>query len=433
MKPDREPRKLLGINLTWTVAGRGLYAAVQWLIVIVIANLGGRSEVGLLAFALAIVNPIMVLSQLSLRVLKATDVQDHHTPADYFTLRILTTIAAALVCIVVALVSGLDTTTLQVIFWVVVAKAVDNLSDMAYGFQLNLERHDVMSVSLMSRGILALGGVAVAYGVTHDLAIALACQAIAWVVVFAAYDLPRTKALLAGAAEGDRPRLLEWNPPGWIGLIRLGLPLGVAAFLASTITNAPRYFIERGLGPDSLGLFAALAYFVTFLSLAANATAQTIAPRLGQALHATDPALSARMLGRLRMLALGITGAGVLVAVVAGRPLIEMIYGEAFAEAAPLLPWVMVAGGLSFATTFASYGLIAARRVHSMLWSLVAAASVCVVCSWFLIGRMGLLGAVVGWIAGLGTQLACSELSLARYRSELGPAADQATSSPDQD
>lgn len=413
-------RKPLGLNFTWTVAGRGLHAASQWLIVIVIAHLGGSSEVGLLALALAIVNPVMILSQLSLRVLKATDAKDGRALADYFSLRVVTTLAAASVCIVVSLVSGFDPVTRHVILWVVVAKAIDSLSDVLYGFQLNLERHEVMSVSLMSRAILAVGVVATAYALTHDLAIAIACQALVWGVVLVAYDLPRTAGLLAGTLEGKRPRFLAWNPSAWVQLAGIGLPLGVSAFFASAITNMPRYFIEHRYGTDSLGLFAAMAYLVGFLSLAANAVAQTLAPRLGRASQAADPARFHRMLSRLRLGAVGATAAGLLVALAAGRPLIRIIYGETFAEAAPLLPWIVVAGGLGLATTFTGYGLIAARRGYAILGSLAVAALVCLGCCWFLIGRIGLLGAVLGWIAGLGTQLAFFEFFLARHRS--GPA-----------
>ena len=406
----------LGLNFTWTVAGRGLYAAVQWLIVVVIAQLGGSSEVGLLALALAIVNPVMIFSQLSLRVLKATDGTEHHPAADYFSLRLIATLLAGLVCVTVALVAEFNSTTRHVILWITLAKMIDNLSDVLYGFHLNRERHEIMSVSLMSRSVLALGAVALAYAITNDLAVAIACQAIAWVVILVLYDLPKTSSLLADKPEGGRARLLAFNPSGWFELAVIGLPLGVAAFLGSAITNLPRYFVEHHFGTDSLGLFASMTYLVAFLSLAANAIAQTVAPRLGRALQAKDPSEFYRMLGRLRLVAVGVTGLGLLISVAAGRPLIRMVYGEAFVEASPILPWVIVAGGLGFATTSAGYGLIAARRVYAILWSLVAATLVCFIACWLLIEQIGLYGAVGGWIAGLATQLACFEFLLARQR-----------------
>jgi len=236
--------------------------------------------------------------------------------------------------------------------------------------------------------------------------------------------------MLADAGEGRRERFFDWNPVGWCRLARIGLPLGISAFLASAITNVPRYFLEHDLGTNTLGLFAAMAYFVTFLSLAANAVAQTIAPRLGRALHEMDTGQFFRILSLLRVVAAGVTGAGVLLALAAGRPLIEMIYGEAFGEAAPLLPWIIVAGGLNSAAVFASYGMVAARRVYATLWALVFATTVCILSCWFLIEWLGLLGAVLGWIAGLATQLASFEFVLARHRSSLGPVRAEETAPP---
>src|SRR5262249_31290936 len=154
--------------------------------------------------------------------------------------------------------------------------------------------------------------------------------------------------------------------------------------------------------------------FLTFLSLLANSIAQAIAPRLGQAVASGEAHELRRSLARLRLASVLVTAAAVTVALFLGRQIVLLAYGEAFAAVAPPLPWVMLAGGFGFATTFSAYGLIALRRVRELQWTLVAAALVCATLCWLLVARHGLAGAIAAWNLGLFTQFVLSELFLAR-------------------
>ena len=60
-------------NFAWTLAGNVTYAVCQWGIFLVLARLGSPGMVGQFALGFAIANPVILLSQLQLRSLQATD------------------------------------------------------------------------------------------------------------------------------------------------------------------------------------------------------------------------------------------------------------------------------------------------------------------------------------------------------------------------
>ena len=83
------------------------------------------------------------------------------------------------------------------------------------------------------------------------------------------YDLPRS---------GFPPIARRSAAP----VIRAALPLGIVLMLTSLTANLPRYSIERHLGTRELGLFAAVASFVTVGTTIANALGQSATTRLAR-------------------------------------------------------------------------------------------------------------------------------------------------------
>jgi O-antigen/teichoic acid export membrane protein len=108
----------------------------------------------------------------------------------------------------------------------------------------------------------------------------------------------------------------------------------------------------------------------------------------------------------LKLLALaGALGlAGVVLAVVAGRTLLQVLYRAEYADAQPVLVWTMIAGTAAFVGSALDYGLTAARslRAQAPLWivMLAATAAACAV----LVPRYGLVGAAAGTFVGYVVQ-----------------------------
>src|SRR5947209_3750081 len=63
----------LWTNFQWSLVGSVVYAACQWAIVIVLAKLGSSESVGQFALGFAVAAPVVLLANLQLSALQATD------------------------------------------------------------------------------------------------------------------------------------------------------------------------------------------------------------------------------------------------------------------------------------------------------------------------------------------------------------------------
>jgi hypothetical protein len=74
-------------NLVWTSAGTLVYAACNWAMLSAIAKLGTPEMVGQFALGLAVTAPVLMLAQMNLRAVLATDARGEHGFRDYRALR----------------------------------------------------------------------------------------------------------------------------------------------------------------------------------------------------------------------------------------------------------------------------------------------------------------------------------------------------------
>ena len=75
-------------NVAWALAGNVGYAACQWAVLVVVARLGSAADVGRLALGLALSAPVMILANLQLRAVQATDALHEHPFGIYLGLRL---------------------------------------------------------------------------------------------------------------------------------------------------------------------------------------------------------------------------------------------------------------------------------------------------------------------------------------------------------
>ena len=86
----------LRANFSWTFVGNVIYAACQWAMLVVLAKLGSPEIVGQFALGLAITAPVIMLTNLQLRAVQATDAKRAYSFGDYLGLRLAVTPLALL-------------------------------------------------------------------------------------------------------------------------------------------------------------------------------------------------------------------------------------------------------------------------------------------------------------------------------------------------
>jgi O-antigen/teichoic acid export membrane protein len=175
--------------------------------------------------------------------------------------------------------------------------------------------------------------------------------------------------------------------------------------LISLNTNLPRYFIERYAGPRALGFFAAIAYLMVAGALVTNALGQAAVARLAGYYAAAKTQAFRALLLRLCGIA-GIQGAaGALIAAVAGKHILRLLYQSDYAAYSNVFFYLMIAAGIGYMASIMGYGMTAARLFNPqvLLFSIVLALSALACFLW--VPLYGLRGAAFALILAAGIQL----------------------------
>ena len=374
-------------NFSWTFIGNAIYAACQWGMLIVLAKLGSPEMVGQFTLGLAVTAPIVMLTNLQLDIVQATDAKQEYAFSDYLGLRLIGTTIALVVIAIVTLWTGYSLQTSLVILLVGLAKAFESVSDIFHGLIQQHERMDRIAISLMIKGPLSLLLLGLGVFLSGSVVWGVAGLVIAWAVVLVACDIRNGTLIL------NRVPKIRLNWKTLISLMWLSLPLGLVKMLLSLNSNIPRYFIEEYLGERELGIFAALAYLMVAGNMVIFALGESASPRLAKYYSARNLPAFRGLLIKLVGLAALIGGVAIIVAQFAGRELLTILYRPEYGLHQDLFVLLMVAGAISYMSSFLGYGMTAARyfRVQTPLFVIVTAISA-IACLW-LLPTQGLIGA----------------------------------------
>jgi O-antigen/teichoic acid export membrane protein len=373
---------------------------------VVLAKNGSPEMVGRFALALGMTAPILLLSSLQLRAVQATDARERFHFGQYLALRLLTTAAALVVCAVAAVVGTRTSDDALVILLIALAKCVDSVSDVLYGF---FQRHETMrtiAVSMMWKGLISMGALWVVVVATRSLVCASAAVALASTTTLLAYDLPRARSLGRSRVShsGVRP---EWTSRPLCRLLALSLPLGFVMCLVSLNANLPRYVIEYHLGARQLGIFAAVSCVASAGTMVVSAVGQAASPRLANYFALGRKRAFLNLTGKLLVMGAAFGLCGIAVAAFAGAPLLALLYRPEYTAGAWMLTALLGTGAISWMASFMGYALTAAGCFRPQIPIAVLSLAATAATSFYLAPRLGLTGVVAGiWSGNIAQALA---------------------------
>lgn len=415
-------------NFSWTFIGNVVYAASQWAMLTILAKLGTKEMVGQFALGLAVAAPVITFTNLALRQAQATDAEQHYRFGDYLALRLTMTLLGVLVIAGITGFAGYPQKTALVVLMIGLAKACEAVSDVFYGLMQFHERMDRIAISMMLKGVLSLGALGLGVKLTGSVFWGAFGLAIAWLLMLIGYDIPSGRRTLQthlarqSAADASDSLLPRWHPDVLRKLLRLTLPLGFATMFNVLSVNIPRYFVERRFGPSELGLFAAMAYVLFAGTTVVGALGQSASPRLARYFATGNMAEFKSLLFKLIAIAVAVGTAFILLTLVAGRPLLTLLYTKEYSHRLDVFLWLNIAATISYVASCLGYGLTAARNFSVQPYIYSAASLISVVACMLLIPRYGLLGSA--WallilnLAQAGMMLGCVRTTLKRQRAE---------------
>ena len=378
----------LRTNFSWTLIGNVVLAACQWGMLIFLARRGTQRMVGHFALGLAITAPIALFSSLQLRTLQATDVGDDHSFGQYLGLRFVTNGLAILAMSVVVLVAGYQNATALTILAIGLSKLIDQVADIFHSLLQKHERMDKIGVSMILRGVATLGALAGGVFLGGGLVWGTLGMVGSSLGVLLLYDVPTVRRW-----SGGRSLVPRFDGKELVRLARLAFPLGVVTLLTSLIPNLPRYFVEHHQGAAALGVFAALGYLMLAGVQVMAALSQSASPQLARHHFEGRAVEFRRLLGKLVGIGLAVGAAGILVALVLGRPLLMVLYGPDYSMHYKAFRWVMAAAAASYLSSVLNQSMVAARQLRIQVIIYASTVLATALASAWLVPRGGLTGA----------------------------------------
>ncbi len=414
-----QPLKSLTLrqNFSWTFVGNIIYAASQWGMLVVLAKLGSPEMVGQFTLGLAVTAPIILFSNLQLRQIQTTDVSQHYLFGDYLGLRLICVGLSLPLILIITINAGYRWETSLVILVIGLSKVIESISDIFHGLFQYHERMDRIAISLMIKGPLSLLMLGIGIYLSGTVLGGAIGLAVVWTVVLIFYDIPRGAAILRAATNieaaeisqqqspiHNRHLLPRFNFSKLRSLVGLSLPLGFVMMLISLNANIPRYFIEHHLGERELGIFSALSYLMVAGGIVVSALGQSASPRLAKYYAAGNSKDFQQLLFKTVLIGALLGGISVLMAAIAGKEILTILYRPEYAQQVYLFILLMVAAGIGYIASFLGYGMTAAQyfRVQMPLFILVTGISA-LVCFW-LVPTQGLIGAAIALIVGATVQ-----------------------------
>jgi O-antigen/teichoic acid export membrane protein len=415
-----QPLKSLTLrqNFSWTFVGNIIYAASQWGMLVVLAKLGSPEMVGQFTLGLAVTAPIILFSNLQLRQIQTTDVKQQYAFADYLGLRLICLGLALPTILIITIKAGYRWETSLVILIIGLAKVFESISDVFQGLLQYHERMDRIAISLMLKGPLSLLMLALGIRLSGNVVGGTIGLTAIWALVLIFYDIPSGASILRASAIAQRAAAedgFDRNPQSPIpnrqlqprfnisnlrSLVGLSLPLGFVMMLISLNANIPRYFIEHHLGERELGIFSALSYLMVAGGIVVSALGQSASPRLAKYYAAGNSKDFKNLLLKIVLIGAVLGGISILMAAIAGKEILTILYRPEYAQQVYLFMLLMVAAGVGYIASFLGYGMTAAQyfRAQMPLFTIVTAVSA-LVC-YLLVPTQGLIGAAIALIVG---------------------------------
>lgn len=372
-------------NFYWNFIGNLIYAFAQWAILSLLAKLGNPRMVGQFSLGLAITAPIILFTNLQLNSIQVTDTQHKYKFGEYLGLRIVTNFIAILITIFVILLGNYNPLTSFVIILVAFSKVIESWSDVVFGYLQQKERMDFTAVSRIIKAVLMLLFISLFLLITHNVIWMVVGLCLSYIIVFLFYDVKVLRKFTSPEIVLSRKSYIE--------ITKLALPLGIVLMLGSLCTNIPRIIIEKFLGEEQLGYFAAMAYLIVAGNTFIGAVGQAAAPRLAILFSQKDFLRFQKLFLQLLLIGL-LTGiVGVIISLLFGEIILRILYDASYGKYKGIFTLLMVSGTFNFLSTFLGIGLTAIKSFKVQPYLGVIWIVVSFIGSLVLIPKFGLTGA----------------------------------------
>lgn len=371
-------------NLIWNSIGNFTYLFAQWITTYLVTKVLGYDNAGIFSLAMSLSNTFSTFALYGMRSFQVSDIKQEYNANTYIYSRIITCIVSMAICIIFTLLNSYGAfQTLCIIFYMIF-KISETIIDVYHGIDQFNMRMDIIGKSYIYRGILANILFVVAIFVTNNLFFGIVALSIVSYLFIFLYD----------KIQAQQFYIKEKTSFNLVGKLLLKcLPVAIYTFIFTLFSTVPRYFLEKQLGKELLGIYASISLPVVLVQVFATYIFSPFTTIFADLYEKKDKK-------GFKILFIKITGVLVLLAVVCligamifGSFGLRILFGEDILEYNYLLIPLVVCTILTAFSWFVFTIIIVIRNFKALNITGAISAIVCLCGSSTFIEKFGLNGA----------------------------------------
>ena len=372
--------------------GIGVWGVVFPLLTIVVTQCVGVDQAGIFSLAFVTGTLLMIIGNYGVRTYQVSDIDEDHSFADYQINRILTCILMVVAGYVYCCIRGYESDMFVISMGVYLYRMVDALADVYEGRLQQVDKMYLAGISQAFRSAVVLIVFSIVLFVTRNLGFSCIIMAIVAAASLIVLTIP--------LAYMETPKSRRWETKSIINLFKRCFPVFVALFLYCLIDNMPKFMMEGPLSYDNQLYFNVLYFPAQGILLTASLLYKPLLLRLAAAWdnpddHRTFNIIMAAVFGAIVV----ITIANLIIMGWIGIPIMSWLYSTDFEQFRLLMYLMIIAGGVTAAIDFIYQLITVQRRQNSVVKLYLITFAFSLVASFALINSIGLMGAVITYLA----------------------------------
>lgn len=401
---DRSKPLSLRKNFSWTAFSSVFYNFCQFCLLVALTKLGTTEMAGLYTIGLAVTAPVMIFFGTNLRAVIVSDVRRECPFGVYLTFRLISLFLAMSAIFAITMAVGYQFETMLIIMMVGVAKSVEAISAIFFGYFQQNERMDQIAISRIAKGVLSIVFFIDGFWTSGSVLGGVVGLATAWMLTLLFFDIPRA-VILAHHRVIFQNAPMERFWPVWSThhmkkIFKLSTQVGVVVMLTSLHVNIPRYFVEAFEGSSALGIFGPMSYFMVLGNEVVLALGQSAAPIMARLYVNGDRTAAIRLLLQQKAVAALVGISGVVLAAAAGPWILTVAFGPEYAQHSQMLLILMITSGITLMASFSSMFLTATRSFWIQIPVRICSTSAMAFFCYLLVPTHGIIGAATAMLFG---------------------------------
>lgn len=391
-------------SFLWNTIGSTAYFAAQWLVTFFVLRLAGLEVSGLLSTALNFTNVFISVSTFGMRYYQVSDTSHSFSDKAYIQSRFLTCGAGAALCLGAGLMVGYSAPQLLCIALWLIYRMSEPFSDVYNGICQQNQRLDYVGKSYLARSVFTIVPFMAILGVTKNIFVTLTVMSLlVWLVVIF-YDIKKAKQFICQAGSA-----------ALMPLLLACAPLAVYKLLESASASVPKFFLERQLGIDVLGIYSPATAPVLLLQTAASFLLVPLVTVFTSHIDSKNKKAFTSLFLKVCALIFCLLPVGILICVFLGKWGLSIISPRLAEYSYLLIPMVFSAVLMSYTLLF-SMLLTILRRLKALIIANLAGLITAAATSIPLINAYDMNGATYALIAALLVQCTIMLISIKKTR-----------------